>query len=330
MGFKTKNLSYAFYVEYYDKFSSGGQTDAGRVNNEFISIRSEKADMYCCEAYSFKLQTRYPGLLIGIGNEHPAVEEGQIALGFAFDYVTGTPYIPGSSVKGILRSAFRHKEYIRALLGDDSIDAEALENEIFEGTVGGKELPMHSRDVFYDSFPVTEGRLMDMEAITSHGNDVTKNPNPVTLVKVKPNVTFVFSFKLRDGSISAEKKLAMFKEIITDLGAGAKTNTGYGVFSDTIEEFHDRKPHVMPEKKQGGAANKPKASGGGAANKPKNPGMNNKRGAASDDDRKRTCRQCKKTFIATQRDIEFEAEKGWRSSLCADCRRLNWEKRKKQ
>lgn len=46
------------------------------------------------------------GLLTGTGIAHGTGEEGEYKLGLQFDYSTGLPYLPGSSIKGILRSFF--------------------------------------------------------------------------------------------------------------------------------------------------------------------------------------------------------------------------------
>src|ERR1035437_1606321 len=53
------------------------------------------------------LYTTYPGLATGIGTMHETGEEGEYKLGLAFDHTTGLPFIPGQSVKGLLRSVFR-------------------------------------------------------------------------------------------------------------------------------------------------------------------------------------------------------------------------------
>lgn len=58
------------------------------------------------DTLSFKLRTVYPGLVTGIGMAHATGMEGEGKLGMVFDYTTGLPYIPGSSVKGLLRSMF--------------------------------------------------------------------------------------------------------------------------------------------------------------------------------------------------------------------------------
>lgn len=54
----------------------------------------------------FPLKTLYPGLITGTGYTHETNNEREFKLGFYFDHTTGLPCIPGSSVKGLLRSAF--------------------------------------------------------------------------------------------------------------------------------------------------------------------------------------------------------------------------------
>jgi len=50
--------------------------------------------------------TVYPGLLAGSGYAHETGTKEEFKLGFFFDHTTGLPIIPGSSVKGVLRSVF--------------------------------------------------------------------------------------------------------------------------------------------------------------------------------------------------------------------------------
>lgn len=63
---------------------------------------------------NISLKTTYPGLTLGTGYTHETGELGEFKLGFFFDHTTGYPCIPGSTVKGCLRSMFPKKE------GDDS------------------------------------------------------------------------------------------------------------------------------------------------------------------------------------------------------------------
>lgn len=162
---------------------------------------------------SFSLTTLYPGLVCGVGYEHELGFTNEFKLGFLFDHTTGLPYIPGSSVKGVIRHYFGMNEYMIELLGemrekiDDendwakrfdepkkqkmkdcliatnlkSINWKHLERTIFEGTVyhGNKEeVNAYSRDMFLDAYisgsDNTNGKILDDDYITSHQN--TKHP----------------------------------------------------------------------------------------------------------------------------------------------------------
>lgn len=140
----------------------------------------------------FELRTAYPGLLVGTGLPHGFGGKGEAALGLTLDYVTGMPYIPSSSVKGALRSAFVHEEYIRSLLADenvtgyDKIDIGKLEAHIFGNPVDKKkpqfDVSLHEQDVFFDAIITSTGKILDTDNITSHRHNkdsYTKRSNPL-------------------------------------------------------------------------------------------------------------------------------------------------------
>lgn len=190
---------------------------------------------------SFQLTTIYPGLLMGTGYTHELKHDDAIKCGFSFDYVSGLPYIQGSSLKGMLRDFFpegdSEKEknkavYIKERLGKrEAVDIEALKKNIFE-----------DGDTFLDVFPVPENKteILSPEYITPHNKGKFASPIPINLIKVKPNITFRFCFLLTDfineiGEIlvSREEKLALFQQLILDGGIGAKTNVGFGKFRES-------------------------------------------------------------------------------------------------
>lgn len=182
------------------------------------------------------LQTTYPGLFTGSGLAHESSVKGELKLGFHFDYTSGLPCIPGSSVKGVLRSAFEKAggNYVRYLLKDElkidkEVDIKALENEIFEGA----DKSIYQRDIFFDAFPIsTKNGLLGDDSITPHGENPLKNPTPLPFLKVLPQVEFEFRFDLKDGLIEADEKIELFRQILLDLGVGAKTNVGYGQLTE--------------------------------------------------------------------------------------------------
>ena len=174
--------------------------------------------------HTVKMKTGYPGLLVGSGNMHGSQKcDDDINMGFSFDYVTGQPYIPGSSVKGVLRSHFKERtEAVKEFIQKD-INIKELEKEIFDGG-----------DVFFDAVIFKgdkNGFLMGEDYITHHG-DLLKNPAPIRFFKVLPDVTIEFRFCLADGLITAEEKKKLFNDLLLTFGAGAKTNVGYGVFEE--------------------------------------------------------------------------------------------------
>lgn len=284
-----KNLNYLFNKDYYtDVWKETRHNSRVKACNnqiqdfDFSSASREVesittfSDNANCQMHSFNLKTHYPGLLLGLGNPHPGLvfetdnqntfkkNSEEIKLGFYFDYVTGLPVIPGSTVKGALRSVFRKcPAYIIELLDEILVDGKdkgsemseadisILEQSIFGEWCKGEDsktvLPIQGRDVFFDAIisssaepiPNKQGNLLDFEYITSHRADDPSlqgltEPNPVRLIKVRAGVSFQFNFILKDIKINgrmftAKTKEKLFKAIIEEQGIGAKTNTGYGI-----------------------------------------------------------------------------------------------------
>jgi len=224
-----------------------------------------------------QLKTIYPGLVCGIGYEHEVGFSNEFKLGFSFDHTTGLPYIPGSSVKGTLRSAFKHNGYPKSILEDwieaikipdsgkscpdefkdstnelqivvDQTDWQKLEDHIFGGKnyTNGEAINSYQTDVFFDAFISGNKNDNDFfladDYITCHQNrkDASlspfTNPTPVRFLKVRSDVEFTFGFrlfetKIKEGVIfTSAIKRELFKQILLDLGIGAKTNVGYGQF----------------------------------------------------------------------------------------------------
>ena len=250
----TKNLNYFYYVEYCDDPKMILHTDSDTTQNKLQRKNGELAN-YSASACKlmkplneniapnhFELRTAYPGLLIGTGLPHSFGGKGEATLGLTLDYVTGMPYIPASSVKGALRSAFVHKDYIKELLKSADIDVVDFEISIFGSSHSDKsESKIQGSDIFFDAIITSTGRILDTDNITSHrhNKDLLElaAPNPITMIRIRPDVTFKFQFQLTDYEkdeikISAEQKLRLFKQILIDLGIGAKTNVGYGTMID--------------------------------------------------------------------------------------------------
>ena len=227
-----------------------------------ISVNTEVLEVLGYADYSVvNMRVQAPGLLIGSGLAHglPGSEE-DVKTGLQFDYTSGLPVIPGSSVKGVIRSAFptikEDKEqsneadaeklnYIKSLIANiPEFSALGLEDkDILEL---GNQMFNHG-DIFADALPVGYGTRMKQHGpvkqvltedyITPHTGGPLAQPIPIKIVKVAPGVTFAFCFKFNETKIgakvvSASMKKALCAAILQDLGVGAKTNVGYGVLKE--------------------------------------------------------------------------------------------------
>ena len=258
---KSKNMNYIFNVEYFDGlfaekgddfFVKDAESKVKSKNQEIFGFNfsaSEVPFAECKEMEQYQeisLYTLYPGLLVGTGNPHEIAVAGALKCGFTFDYVTGLPYITGSTLKGMVRSYFpgerkdgsQDKEYtelVKGILGKQDIDINKLKENMFE-----------TQDVYLGAFPVVDEKnkkVLDMEFITPH-KEKFKSPNPISLVKVRPAVEFRFSFLFEDyvenGDVlvSADEKTNLCKELLLLAGIGAKTNVGFGKLSENKPQMH--------------------------------------------------------------------------------------------
>lgn len=252
-----KNIGYLFYKKLYanedaeskllnscyESRETGSIKDS-EIISEILKFQVEKKEIIKLGNESLKLKTTYPGLLLGSGYSHDTGLEGDFKLGFYFDYTTGLPIIPGSSIKGVLRSVFKHEDYIKELLGKEGLVIKELEQEIFD-----------FGDTFYDAEIETEyKRIFGEDYLCPHDENPLKNPTPLKFLKVLPGITFRFQFKLEDGLITAKEKNELFRKILLDIGVGAKTNVGYGQFdrkvSDKLKEEADKKKQEEKQKKE--------------------------------------------------------------------------------
>lgn len=219
-----------------------------------ISVNTDVLEVLGYADYSVvNMRVQAPGLLIGSGLAHglPGSEE-DVKTGLQFDYTSGLPVIPGSSVKGVIRSAFptivadaEKLNYIKSLIADiPQVNKPVLEDEdILEL---GNQMFNHG-DVFADALLVGYGTRMKQHGpvnqvlaedyITPHTGGPLAQPVPIKIVKVAPGVTFAFCFKFNETKIgvkvvSASMKKALCTAILQDLGVGAKTNVGYGVLKE--------------------------------------------------------------------------------------------------
>lgn len=250
------NIGYQFYHSVgIPRFNKDNVKAAISVNGDVAKV------LRAAEFGVVNMRVQAPGLLIGSGLAHglPGSEE-DVKTGLQFDYTSGLPVIPGSSVKGVIRSAFptikEDKEqsneadaeklnYIKSLIADiPEFSSLVIEdNDILEL---GNQMFNHG-DIFADALLVGYGtrtkqqvpvnQILAEDYITPHTGGPLAQPIPIKIVKVAPGVTFAFCFKFNETKIGAKVVSASMKKvlcaaILQDLGVGAKTNVGYGVLKE--------------------------------------------------------------------------------------------------
>jgi len=170
----------------------------------------------------FSTQWRF---VTGLGREHPAEN------GFAWHHTLGTPYLPGSSIKGMMRAWAKQWANVGDTVTDRIFGPDRA------GCVGSV--------IFYDALPIGPVQL-EVDVMTPHyapwyGNGETPgdwyDPIPIPFLVVAPEQTFQFIVAPRksdenqaNDDVSTVRD--WLKEALEWIGAGAKTAVGYGRFGE--------------------------------------------------------------------------------------------------
>ncbi len=204
---------------------TGGVIGCPQQLAELVRRQVTLAKVLGGDAITLTTSTRFA---TGLGREHP------IEIGFAWHHSLGTPYLAGSGVKGLLRAFVR--EWIDG--------GEALADQVF-----GSDRPFHvGQLICFDAIP-TQPVQLEADIMTPHyvpyyqGSEAPgdwHSPTPIPFLVVAAGQSFQFAFAPRtaDGlgtkSDGSPITIDTVKEWLCDalhwLGAGAKTNAGYGTF----------------------------------------------------------------------------------------------------
>lgn len=185
-------------------------------------------------------------LIIGLGGT------SVIETGITLHPLYGFPYLPASGLKGLARAY--------AEIGCDAEGQELL--DVF----GSEDKARHSDNnrqgevFFMDGLPTSFPKL-ELDIMNPHysryyqgekdskGNPMPPadylNPVPVTFLAVAPGQTFSFCLYSREKAL-AEKAKEWLIGGLTDLGAGGKTNVGYGYFKVNELNTQESKDAAQP------------------------------------------------------------------------------------
>ena len=174
----------------------------------------------------------------GLGMEHP------LENGFAFLNPYGLAYLPGSSIKGVLRRAA--EELAGELIEVDRMGWMQSTITALFGLESKDRQKEHTRGAltFWDALPNPAKNSMGMEVMTPHYADYYKGettphdagqPNPIVFLVVPADSEFSFHVTCDTTRLSEELSSTWqdlmrvaFEHAFDWLGFGAKTAVGYG------------------------------------------------------------------------------------------------------
>ncbi|MDW8464755.1 MAG: type III-B CRISPR module RAMP protein Cmr6 [Chloroherpetonaceae bacterium] len=183
-------------------------------------LNSLKEQGYVTEQLRLKTDSR---LIVGLG------AKGALEVGITLHHLYGFPYIPSSAVKGICRAfaeqiADAKAEERKQIFGSESKD-EKRDSEKQLGAV-----------VFLDAIP-TEPKL-EKDIMNPHYSPYYSekkipgdwhNPMPIFFLAVPAGTEFWFGLAANSNE-NLQKAKEWLMGGLSELGAGAKTSSGYGFF----------------------------------------------------------------------------------------------------
>jgi CRISPR-associated protein Cmr6 len=138
----------------------------------------------------------------------------------AWDLILDVPYIPGSTIKGIIR------DYFMELTGDSELTSCVFGDNNSVGKV-----------IFFDSYPTNGGKILTYDIINPHykgvNNEYDVMPVPIKFLAINEGVEFTTFLAFDKKELEECGKNAftsLLQSIIfsTRMGWGRRTSRGYG------------------------------------------------------------------------------------------------------
>lgn len=173
-------------------------------------------------------------LLIGLSGA------GMLETGCAIQHSYGVPYIPGSSVKGVVSAFARRQTGFSKEACDELFGAEAQPDALYPDGLSGV-IAFHDACWVPDSAPTP----LVSEVVTTHhpkyyasegGEEATDFDSPIPNAQIGVRGSFLFVIE-GPGAAWLDLSLEMLKTALQQQGIGAKTRAGYGYFS--LDAEHD-------------------------------------------------------------------------------------------
>ncbi len=246
------NQAIEFYKSCYDSMKSQTGTLLEKVHKRqraFLAIMYQYYDILELKAST---ETR---LITGIGQPHPS------ETSMVFDHNLGIPYIPASSIKGLLRFS-----NVVSLIKDNMIDVQEKkvinDEDISDIRYYYGAQKKRGCAIFLDAYPEKIPDL-EIDIMNPHYGKYYQGstppadylePTPIKFLTVAKGTTFIFRALVPKDCTCKEKEM-LKKEIInvyeyalTKEGLGAKTSLGYGRFFKDLKKTDPEK--IVSEFKQ--------------------------------------------------------------------------------
>ena len=184
--------------------------------------------MVKCQGGCWDVFTTAARFVTGLGRSHP------VENGFAWHPTLGTPYLPGSSVKGLIRAWAQ-------LDADPKPDDQTIERLLGNpGTVGSISL--------LDAIPI-ESVQLEADVMTPHYAGWTKqeppgdwqSPTPISFLVTAAGSPFLFGLIPRRTVSDDDLRTvgSWLRKALAWNGGGAKTAVGYGRFARDAARAND-------------------------------------------------------------------------------------------
>ncbi len=247
-----------FYKEQYDNCAKGIDEKLKMLHmNQRDYLLSFPEQDY--EVIELKATTKTP-LITGIGQPHA----NEVSM--VFDYMLGIPYIPASSIKGLLRFTTvvievsdpkNENKYIPDKNGNINDENIAEIKYYFGGQSNEGSV------VFLDAYPEGVPEL-HIDIMNPHYGAYYQEckppadylePTPIKFLTVAPKTTFIFRViihKQKPNYESLKQSVkTILEEALTKEGIGAKTALGYGLFEPIKEANYTNLLEKRKEREEG-------------------------------------------------------------------------------
>jgi len=248
--------SFKFYIDKYNSYKNQVSSNLKQKHNEQKEFMIANHNFY--DLIEITATTKTP-LITGIGQSHPT------EVGITLDYNLGIPYIPASTIKGLLRVTTTIQSLNDIDKNKVNVDKKGKyfisDTDIQEVSYyfGGQENSGNS--IILDAYP-KEVPDLDIDIMNPHYSKYYQGdtppadylePTPIKFLVVKPGTLFIFRILVNKNNKEIKNLKDILIKTITGEGIGAKTAIGYGLFTDIkatdfSQEIHERNNQLKKEK----------------------------------------------------------------------------------